>query len=252
MFKKSVFILIFIKSLALSAQEVVVNEDFEGELTTFGKALVDTRNVTYRKDIGTSLSSGIKVSYQGYGHGSERVLLDFPIPPASSYKLVFNVKFCKGFDFVKGGKLHGFGSRVPLVGGDTRQGNRWSARILFSSQGGVGAYIYHKNNESKFGDYVISPGFKFEHDVFYNVELITVLNEPSKKNGSVSISVDGVEHIYVKDLEFVIDDGQDGKISTLMFNTFHGGSDNSFAPLGEDGKFSKVYAVFDDFRVIKN
>lgn len=228
-----------------------VTEDFDGPLGEFGDQVVRHRLVSLSAGEGVGGTTGIKVAYQGNEEGSRRVLAKAPLEvPAVEYALGFAVRFCPGFDFAKGGKLHGLGPREPVTGGKPVTPAGWSARLMFRANGGLMTYVYHQEQPRRFGEVKVAQDFRFTPGVYHRVRMQVRLNEPSSAaNGFVRVSVDGRELIRHEGIRFRSVEGADGLIQTVLFSTFHGGSTPDWAPRTENGAFKTDCAFFDDFRV---
>lgn len=229
----------------------VLNESFDGKtMTGFGTAIIDDDNVYLVSGKGVNGSNAIKVNYRGNSKGSERVIVNYKLPRSLQYTLNFDVNFCAGFDFRKGGKLHGLGSANPVAGGKEVSPPRWSARSMFRRQGGLQSYIYSQNMKGKYGDVVIAKNFRFQPGRYYALTLQVVLNNPvAASNGYMRIFVDGTPVIYHGNIKFRSTESLDSQISTLMFNTFHGGHAADWAPRNANGSYKVDCAYFDNFAV---
>lgn len=234
-----------------SASPVLAESFDERPATSFGKALLKNRNIKLEEGAGVDGSKAIRVDYVGNKEGSERVILTYPLPrPALEYTLNFDVSFCPGFDFRKGGKLHGLGPARPVAGGNDISADRWSARLMFRKDGGLMSYVYKQGMKGKYGDEVVARHFRFKPGRYYKVAYHVRLNQPAEEsNGLVRVDVDGVEVLRHENVRFRAKDTPDSLISTVMFNTFHGGHTPEWAPRRADGSFSIECAHFDNFAV---
>lgn len=231
-----------------SATGATVSENFEGTTTSFGNAVIAHKNVDLVSSQGVGGTKAIKVKYVGNSSGSERVLVGFKIPKAKVYTLNFDVKFCSGFDFAKGGKLHGLGPLNPVAGGNSVPSNRWSARGMFNGDGAVQSYIYSQNMRGSYGDVVRAKSFKFQAGKYYAVSYQVGVNDPvSNNNGFMRIYIDGVQVVNHTGIKFRGTSSDETLIQTLMFNTFHGGNDSSWAPRNADGSYKTDCAYYDNF-----
>ncbi len=154
-----------------------------------------------------------------------------------SAELRYTVLFEKDFDFVKGGKLPGLcGGPKTITGGDNVTGTEgWSARIMWRKEGRGQAYVYHMNQPSKYGD-----EFDFPKDIRF------VPGEPTQIRLKVTMNTigqrDGTLHVWLKQgataKEQLVVEKTDMQwraidsigADSLLFNTFHGGSDAIWAP----------------------
>jgi hypothetical protein len=227
-----------------------VEETFDRNVTTaFGAAVVRDRHISLAKGMGVDGSDAVKVDYIGNAQGSERVTVSYRLPQKSvEYTLKFDVNFCKGFDFAKGGKLHGLGPERPVAGGESFDASQWSARLMFRGDGGLQTYIYHQDMPGKYGQVVVAKGFRFEPGKYYSIKYQLRLNTPpDKSNGAVRVFVNEKEVIQQNGIRFRAANGQESLISTLMFNTFHGGHKPEWAPRNDDGSYAIDCAYYDNF-----
>jgi hypothetical protein len=229
----------------------VLDESFDGKtLTDFGTAVVAANNVSLASGKGVNHSNAIRVAYRGNSRGSERVIVNYKLPPSLYYTLSFDVNFCSEFDFRKGGKLHGLGPARPVAGGNRISPSRWSARAMFRRDGGLQTYIYSQNMKGRYGDVVIAKNFRFERGHYYALSLQVVLNNPaSESNGYMRIYVDGALVAEHRGIKFRSAETLDSHINTLMFNTFHGGHSPDWAPRQADGSYAVTCAYFDNYSV---
>lgn len=226
-------------------------EDFDGAvLSTIGHAIVDHPLVSKAEDAGIDGSHAIKVSYVGYERGSRRVVVSPWIHPASQYTLSFWVQFCEGFDFARGGKLHGVGPASPVAGGNAITPDGWSARLMFRRDGGLQTYVYHQDMAGRFGDTDRASGFSFEPGRFHHIVMRVRLNAPaSARNGSIDVWVDDKLVIQHDGLRFRDRVAPESDIQRLLFSTFHGGSSPEWAPRNDDGSYKTDCAFFDSITV---
>ena len=200
---------------------------------------------------GVNGSHAIKATYVGGERGSSRIVTSFVLPQKlDEATLVYDVKFDRDFQFVKGGKLHGLGPEKPITGGRDMKPDGWSARAMFDADG-LKSYVYCQNKEGKYGK---GPErrikYKFQKGRYYSVCIYVKLNQPaSKANGVVRIYVNGKGVAEHRAIRFRSVEGENTRISRLLFSTFHGGHDPSWAPKDGSGKYVNVHAYFDNLAV---
>ncbi|MFT5905422.1 MAG: hypothetical protein ACI9E1_001020 [Cryomorphaceae bacterium] len=230
-------------------QEVLLKEDFNGS-GGVGGALLGNKNIELVKGAGPDGSNAIKVSYVGYSKGSQRVTGRFALSKkVTEATLSFDVMFEEDFQWVKGGKLHGLGPENGVTGGKARRADTWSARMMFQEQGKLGYYIYDQDPKKKWG-LEKSGGRAFRAGKWHKVVYKVRLNDSGKRNGRVSVEVDGSRIISSKTIVYRGVDGEKTLISHFLFNTFHGGHDTSWAPKMKKGKgFTTVFAYYDNIKV---
>lgn len=230
----------------------VLDESFDGEtLTDFGAAVLAEKNVSLASGKGVNNSNAIRVDYRGNRRGSERVIVNYALPPSLHYTLSFDVYFCSEFDFRKGGKLHGLGPARPVAGGNRVSPARWSARAMFRRDGGLQTYIYSQNIKGRYGDVVIANSFRFKPGRYYALSYQVALNSPaSEANGYMRLYVNGERVVEHNNIQFRSSETLDSHIGTLMFNTFHGGHTAEWAPRKADGSYAVTCAYFDNYTVV--
>ena len=233
--------------------ESLLAETFDGDgHSMFLKKLLKHPFVTIDSDNGVNGSRAIKVEYHGYEKGSRRVVVTHPLGGKSiDGTLSYDVKFCTGFDFVKGGKLHGLAPVEPVTGGQPVSANKWSARISFRRNGGISSYTYHQDLPGPFGETTATDVFRFTPGNYYAVSMYVRVNAPlaHASNGLVQVFINGRRVVERDRIRFRSTGTADSLISKILFNTFHGGSTEDFAPKQSDGSYSVECAFFDNLTV---
>ncbi len=162
------------------------------------------------------------------------------LEPKDEYTISYEVKFSDGFDFSKGGKLPG------LCGGQGKAGirpvgdNKMSARIMWRQDGKIVSYVYHLDQKGNYGeDFVWTKEFgnplHFRVNQWEKIKFTVKLNSMKKEDGSIIGYINGIPAIRVLNLRFRITEHL--KIDHLCFNTFYGGSDQTWAPRNEQRLF---------------
>ncbi|MFN0117598.1 MAG: polysaccharide lyase [Elusimicrobiota bacterium] len=151
------------------------------------------------------------------------------VPEADQMYLTYEVEFQEGFDFVKGGKLPGlFGGKT--ASGGQRAPNSFSTRLHWRANGEGELYLYVFDPDSKEKSYGKSIGrgsWTFKPGQKYKIEQIVTLNTVGKKDGKVEVFVDGKKVVVEEGIEFRTD--KEAKISHILFSTFFGGDDETWA-----------------------
>lgn len=231
------------------ANRPLLEENFD-RLGGFGKSLLTNPNVQLIRNAGPDGSRAIRVSYVGSKVGSDRVVARYPLRKAvTEATLSFDVRFGEDFQWVRGGKLHGLGPENPVTGGNAREPDRWSARIMFDGKGRSKSYLYEQSPSKKYGVGDTSSAPVFKKGVWQKVVIRMKVNTAGKADGQFSVLVDGKEVNNQSGVKFRAQDGKDTLISSMLFSTFHGGNSPSNAPKDDKGNFTTVYADFDNFRV---
>lgn len=240
-------------SYAQTVAKPLLTEDFESVTkNSFAAALLERPRMEIVPGEGVDGSAALKAIYEGYERGSKRLLRGYVLPETTEATLLFDVRFDQDFQFVRGGKLHGFGPDKPVTGGEETRANGWSARLNFRKDGKISTYVYEQDKESKWGIAKESKDFRFEKERFYNVAMYLRLNsEPDSTDGLIRVYVDGEKVIEHAGLRLRGETGKGTGITRLLFSTFHGGSTESYAPRNEDGTYATVHAYFDNFAVFE-
>lgn len=167
-------------------------------------------------------------------------------------ELRYTVRFSKDFDWVKGGKLPGLcGGPDNVSGGRPANGtNGFSARLMWRAEGRGEAYVYHKNQRSNYGDSFSFPtDFRFPTENDVHVRIRVTMNEPGKKNGKLYVWIKIGDADAAAEMPLVSRTDMEWRtvdsfgIDSLYFESFHGGSDNTWAPTRAS------YAEFGGLRV---
>lgn len=180
-----------------------------------------------------------RVDYQPGEIGTEKGGVGWrcPIAPRRAVELSYTVRFSEGFEWVKGGKLPGLcGGPENVSGGRRADGtNGFSIQLMWRAEGRGEAYVYHRNQQSNYGDSFAFPSdFRFTAGKPIRVRLRVTMNDPGAKNGSAEVWIaqgaDATERQVLSrgDLEWRTIDSI--LIDSIQFETFHGGGDRSWAP----------------------
>ena len=179
-----------------------------------------------------------RVDYAPHEIGPERggVGWRFPVPRAEALELAYTVTFSRDFDWVKGGKLPGLGGGPENVtGGRPATGaNGFSARLMWRADGRGEAYVYHLHQPEKYGESLPFPrDFRFPTDTPVRVRLRIGMNAPGRRDGRLDVWVrpgDAAEEHVVSRADMEWRTVADIGVDSVLFQTFHGGGDRSWAP----------------------
>lgn len=167
-----------------------------------------------------------------------------PLPPSDELWLRYRVKFAEGFDFRRGGKLPGLNSgRGHYSGGNLPvNGDGWSARLVWTEGGQLNLYVYSVDIEGPWGEVrSLGPTAVARPGQWHTVIQQIRLNRPGQSDGLLAVWVDG-QLGYSQDNRRWRS-GEQGRIDSLFFSTFHGGQGADWAPRHDS------HAEFDDFSV---
>ena len=160
----------------------------------------------------------------------------FPLGTHAEAELRYTVRFGADFDWVKGGKLPGLcGGPDNVSGGRPATGtNGFSARLMWRKDGRGEAYVYHKNQADNYGDSFAFPAdFRFPTDSPIRVRMRVAMNDVGQRNGKLYVWITPGESPEVQvvartDMEWRTADSFG--VDSLYFESFHGGSDATWAP----------------------
>lgn len=159
-----------------------------------------------------------------------------PLAGAESVELGYTVRFSAGFDWVKGGKLPGLcGGPESVTGGRPANGtNGFSVRPMWRADGRGEAYVYHMHQPGRYGESFPFPDdVRFPTDVPVRLRIRVTLNKPGQRDGTLDlwVGLPGADERHVvtrSDVEWR--SRPDILVDGLLFETFHGGGDRSWAP----------------------
>lgn len=188
----------------------------------------------------------LKATYRPTSVGSPRLLWKAPVAKGLEYTLTYKVKFKEGFDFARGGKLHGMGPDAPTTGCNPRTDTGWSNRLMFGTGGSAFLYIYHQNRPRACGHGFSSGNtFRFQPGRWYTVSIYTKLNSSgSRSDGVAKLYINGQQLVEVTDLKYRNSTANSSKVSQFLFSTFFGGNSSDYSPR------ETVSAYFDDFQMV--
>lgn len=202
---------------------------------------------------GTGSSVALRARYVGGPMGSERMVVNVPLP--ASYvecTLNYDVRFARGFDFARGGKLHGLGPAQKVTGGRPIRPDGWSARVMFGEGGTAKTYTYHQDQQGKYGEGgTPARSFRFEPGQYYAVSLHVRVNDLGSEanDGFTRLYVDGQLVEARENVRFRGVGGEETAISQFLFSTFHGGHTPEWAPRDPKGDYATDYAYFDNIAI---
>ena len=161
--------------------------------------------------------------------------------------LSYEVMFPEQFEFGRGGKLPGlYGGAAPSGGANIREHPGFSLRYMWRS-GGVGeiyAYVPNKKNPV-YGESIGRGRFSFVRGRWLRLEQQIILNQPQMADGVLRVWEDGVQVIERQDIVYRTDAAVG--ISGLMFSTFFGGHDATWAsPQDQSIRFRNIRLLAQD------
>ena len=150
------------------------------------------------------------------------------IAPREQLHLRYYVRFATDINYVKGGKLPGLYGGAGNRGGEKPNGSDgFSARLMWRSNGDGEVYAYLPTNDSQWGTSLGRGSWRFKAGTWTLVEEQVVLNVPGHANGSIKLWID--EKLVIDQAGLRFRDVQELKIDGILFSTFFGGNDASWA-----------------------
>jgi hypothetical protein len=161
--------------------------------------------------------------------------------PLLSGCLAYEVGFDKGFDFVKGGKLPGiYGGNAPSGGADTSMG--FSTRYMWRAGSAGEVYAYVPDKSGQYGESISRGAWTFAPGQWQRLEQEVVVNHLGQKDGVLRVWVDGKLLINRTDMLYRVNNNV--LVSGLMFSTFFGGHDPSWASPKTQVAFFRNFQFF--------
>lgn len=171
------------------------------------------------------------------GPGKGGIGRRYPIGKSDNAELTCELTFNKDFKGVKGGKLPGLcGGPESVTGGNPANGrNGFSARLMWRADGRGEAYVYHINQSKKHGE-----SFPFPSDLRFQtgepllVRLRVSMNAPGRRDGELNVWIGTTKsskfrHVLCRtDIEWRAT--RDFALDGLLFQSFYGGGDKTWAP----------------------
>lgn len=195
-------------------------------------------------DDGTS--THLRQRYVPTSQGSAVVSFPIPVPSRNELWLSYRVFFEPGWQWVKGGKLPGLAGGTYPTGG-AYDDNGFSARLIWRGGGQLAVYAYHHDRPTKYGeDFLLTnaDGSSYLAPVGQWVSVrqrIKMNSSGSAYDGEVEVWIDGERKLLRTGLRWRMSTGY--AADTLLYSSFYGGADSSWAPT------ATTYARFDDFLV---
>ncbi len=180
----------------------------------------------------------------GLPEGGAQFLTSVPVFPkkgAEKATLTYAVRFAKGFDFVKGGKLPGFFGGDSISGKDYPTGDNGFSTRLHWREGGYGEIKAYLPVDGGSAPEIGKKSFRFQPGKWHLVRQQVVLNDPKKWNGQLRMWFDG--KLVINEQAMFYRTSSRLRIEGLFFSTFFGGGTQEWAST------KNTYADFRDFKV---
>jgi hypothetical protein len=141
--------------------------------------------------------------------------------------LSYSLRFSPGFPFVKGGKLPGLYGGKGNTGGKIPNGaDGFSTRFMWV-QNGAGVLYPYLPTSVRVGSTFGRGSFYFHPGTWQRLEQHVRLNTPGASDGEIDVTLDGAVVLRQSGLRFR--DIPSLKINGILFSTFFGGADASWA-----------------------
>jgi hypothetical protein len=141
--------------------------------------------------------------------------------------LTYQVRFPVGTQWVKGGKLPGLCGGQCWTGSNNGSGG-WAARFMWRS-GGAGEVLINDATTTGYGTDLGLGSWYFKADgKWHTLREHVHMNTPGVADGYIDVSYDGALVAHLTGITFRTD--YSTHADSLMFSTFYGGHDSSWAP----------------------
>jgi hypothetical protein len=148
--------------------------------------------------------------------------------PTDDVTLSYQIRFPVGFQWVKGGKLPGLCGGSCWTGSDNGPGG-WAARFMWRA-GGAGEVLLSDATTTGDGQDLSRGDWHYLADgAWHTLTEHVHMNTPGQANGWIEVTYDGALVANPTGIEFRAS-GDTDEIDSLMFSTFFGGDDSSWAP----------------------
>ena len=160
--------------------------------------------------------------------GGAQAQLSISTGPRLSYALTYQLRFPTDFQFVKGGKLPGLCGGQCWTGSNNGPGG-WATRYMWRN-GGQGEVLLSDATTTGYGTDLGLGSWTFSADGrWHTLSQSVTMNTPGQANGSIVVRYDGAQVADFTGITFRAA-GDTDSIDSLMFSTFYGGHDSSWAP----------------------
>jgi hypothetical protein len=160
--------------------------------------------------------------------GGAQAKLSIASGPTDEATLTYSVRFPVGFQFVQGGKLPGLCGGECWTGSNNGPGG-WAARFMWRT-GGAGEVLLSDATTTGDGSDLGLGDWSFQADGQWHTLTEQVqMNTPGEANGWIDVTYNGNSVANLTGIEFRAA-GDTDEIDSLMFCTFFGGDNSSWAP----------------------
>jgi hypothetical protein len=175
----------------------------------------------------TCYPAGSSSPSSGFGGGAQAELA-IATGSTSDVTLTYHISFPVSFDWVKGGKLPGLCGGKCWTGSNNGPGG-WAARFMWRA-GGAGEVLLSDATTTGDGSDLGRGNWQFQADgQWHTLSEHVHMNTPGQADGWIDVTYDGNLVAHLTGIEFRAA-GDTDAIDGLMFSTFFGGNDKSWAP----------------------
>ena len=191
-----------------------------------------------------------------------------PFMPRHEVFFSYWVQFPDSFVFRHGGKMHGLTGGKGNTGGNKPNGHDgWSCRLHWGPDDLIKLYIYHKDQQRKWGDtFYLTQNpeiiridiskpitrhhareIRIERGKWHHIMIRVKVNAAGFRNGLAQAWYDGKLVMDIRGFEFRDEtcQGDELLIEGVYFSTFFGGRGDEYKPVKDE------FVLFDDFVVSK-
>jgi hypothetical protein len=197
--------------------------DFTGPATRqFTKQFI----TQYGSIVETTYPAGSTAPSSGVPGGAQ-ARLPMAIGPVDNATLTYELLFPVGTQWVKGGKLPGLCGGQCWTGSNNGPGG-WATRFMWRA-GGAGEVLLSDATTTGYGTDLGRGSWTFLADGRWHTLSQTIhLNTPGLADGTIDVSYNGLQVGHFTGITFRTD--ANTHIDSLMFCTFYGGHDSTWAP----------------------
>src|ERR1700730_4471493 len=201
--------------------------DFTGPATrTFSQQFISQVGSTY---VHVTYPAGSSAPSSGHPGGAQAPLR-MGVGSLDNAALTYQLRFPVGFQFVKGGKLPGLCGGQCWTGSNNGPGG-WSTRFMWRANG-AGEVLLSDATTTGYGTDLGRGNWTFLADGHWHTLSQTIhLNTPGQADGTIDVVYNGVQVGHFTGITFRTDAST--RIDSLMFTTFFGGHDSTWAPTAD-------------------
>jgi hypothetical protein len=199
--------------------------DFTGPAT---RQFVNQFIAQYGSIVETTYPAGSSAPSSG-SPGGAQARLPMSRGPVDDATLSYQILFPAGTQFVKGGKLPGLCGGQCWTGSNNGPGG-WSTRFMWRA-GGAGEVLLSDATTTGYGTDLGRGSWTFLADGQWHTLTQTIhMNTPGQPNGTIDVTYNGVHVAQFTGITFRGAGDSNEHIDSLMFTTFYGGHDSTWAP----------------------